>query len=242
MVELEYENTKIAVPESWADVPLGLWDQLFHIRPVTSRERVDYIAKLCRMDTDVLLSWPADAFNRIVEYTRFVFGDNPYSPAAEVTINGTRYVVATDDGLTLGEWIDADTVQKGGDAVLSGVLAVVCRPAGEAYDYRNNDERQKMFAAAPTSELLPVLGFFLQRSQQLRQLTKMYSSLAEAADRLPTSTGIFRSLGAGIKWWRIWPITRYLILTALLRWRLRKHSTLCGTNATAPTHSTNSAN
>lgn len=232
MVEIEYKEHKIRVPESWDDITLAEWDQLYRIKPSTNRERVDYMAKVCGLDPAELLAWPAELFNALVARTRFIFGANPYTPSPEIDIDGQRYVIAIEDDLTLGEWIDADEAQKAGDNVLANVLAIVCRPAGEAYNYRNNEKRRDMFAALPTSKVLPLLGFFLQCKQQSAKLTKTFSQLVALADLLPPSTQTLRNLGAGTKLLRIWRITRYLILSALLRWRLRRLLTSYGIAAT----------
>lgn len=232
MVKLNYNSQDIHVPENWDDIALGDWDVLHRLNPKTSRERVAYVAQLCKVDADALLSWPAEVFNIIVAHTRFVFGPNPYTPSNKIDIEGTQYHIATEDGLTLGEWVDADEAQKAGENVLSNVLAIVCRPVGEAYDYRNNEKRRELFAAQPLSKVLPLLGFFLQCKQQSDKLTRTFSQLAALADLLPPSTATLRSLGAGTKLLRIWPIIRFLILNALLRWRLSRLLTLYGITAT----------
>lgn len=51
-------------------------------------------------------------------------------------------------------------MQKQGKNVLSNILAIVCRPVGEKYDCKNNDERREVFAALPVSKVLGVLAFF----------------------------------------------------------------------------------
>lgn len=232
MTEITYNDVNIAVPQSWDDITLGEWDVLHKLKPRSNRERVAFVAQLCKIDAEDLLRWPSEVFNVLVSHTRFVFERNPATPAPSIEIDGTRYVIAVEDRLTLGEWIDADEVQKAGDAVLSNLLAIVCRPAGETYDYLNNDARRGMFAALPLSKVLPLLGFFLQCREQSQKLTRTFLQLAAVADLLPPSTEILRRLTGGIKWWRIWPMVKYSISTALLRYRLRKLSAIYGIPAT----------
>lgn len=232
MIEIEYKDHKISIPESWDDVTLAQWDQIYRIKPKDNRERVAYMARVCNVDPEQLRSWPAEIFNLMVKHTRFIFAANPYAASPEITIDGQRYVIAIEDDLTLGEWIDADEAQKSGERVLASVLSIVCRPAGEEYNYKNNDKRRDMFEAMPASKVLPLLGFFLQCREQLDRHTKTFSQLVALVDLLPPSTAIFRSLGVGTKLLRIWPIMRYLTLTALLQWRLRRLLTSCGISAT----------
>lgn len=232
MVEIEYKDVKIYVPQGWDDITLADWDKLHKLKPQNHRERVAYVAQICKLDAADLLSWPTDIFNLLVAHTRFVFENNPYTPTPEITIEGVRYIIAIEDDLTLGEWIDADEVQRAGEDVLANVLAIVCRPAGEDYDYKNNEKRRDMFAALPVSAVLPLLGFFLQCKQQLDKHTRTFSQLVALVDLLPPSTAILQRLTVGTKLWRIWPIIKYLISTKLLQWRLRKLFRLYGISET----------
>lgn len=224
MVELVYNSTKINVPESWDDITLGVYERFHKVKPTTHRERVAQIAQVCSLDVDMLLNWPTDIFNHVVKIAGFIFADDITPPSPFIEVDGVKYVVPLEDALTLGAYVDADDVQKNSDAVLSNVLAIVCRPAGETYDYVNNETRAAMFAALPVSRVLGVLAFFLQYRQALNRHTAVYSSLVEIADQLPQSIGSLRALTGGIKLSRIWPTIRYLISIWLLRNQLQKFS------------------
>lgn len=224
MTTIEYDNIVINVPESWADVTLGTYEQVYKDRPETSRERVALVAKVCGVEPELLLGWPADIFNTIVPLIGFIFGDNPIEANPVVTAGGVNYIVAVEDELALGAWIDADEAQKAESGVISTVLAIVCRPAGEDYDYKNNEARAAMFAALPMTEVLGVMAFFLRCKIVLNRHTQIYSSLAEAVALLPLNIRPLRSAGGGIRLLRIWPILKYYALMRLLRYQLRRHS------------------
>lgn len=233
MTRFEFLGTPIDVPDGWHDITLGHYETFCGDDPQTARDRVALVAKICGTDVERLLDWPAEVFNRIVEHIGFVFDDNPAAPCPSVEIGGVRYVVPIEDELTLGAWVDADDVQKRGERVLSGILAIVCRPAGEKYDDRNNESRQAMFAALPVSTVLPVLAFFLRCKTAFDQRTEAYMKIAEVIDRLPRSFGDFAGLGGGTKLLRIWPIIRLWVLTASLRYRWHKFTRFCSTSRTA---------
>lgn len=222
MVELEYNDVKINVPQSWEDIKLGFYETFYKTKPTTGRERIAFVATVCKVDPELMLAWPAEVFNRVVGYVGFLFEDNPATPAAFVEVKGVKYIVPIEEDLTLGAYIDADEAQKAETAVLSTVLAIVCRPAGEPYDYKNNEARAAMFADLPVSEVLGVLAFFLQCATVLRQRTAAYTNLLALADLLPRNIRNFLSPGVGIKLSRIYPIIRYYVLMMLLRYRLRK--------------------
>lgn len=231
MVTIEFNSVTVKVPESWDDITLGVYEQVYGEKPESARARVALVAKVCGIDPETLLSWPAEVFNRIVGYILFIYGDNPVPPSAFCTIDGTRYIVPVEDELTLGAWVDADEAQKERVNPISSVLAIVCRPAGEEYDYKNNEVRQKLFAAQPMTKVLGVMAFFLHCKQTLEAHLRVYGSLCQAADQLPRNIKLLRSPGTGIKLSRIPAVIRYYYLTRLLRYRLRKYSRIYSTDA-----------
>jgi hypothetical protein len=224
MVTMEYDNTKINVPTSWEDVKLGVYEEVYALKPVTARDRVAYVAKICQVEPEVLLNWPAEVFNKLVTFIDFLFIDADVPPCPFIEVDGVKYVVPIDDKITLGQWVDVDEAQKAGTAVLSNVLAIICRPTGETYSYEQNEARAAMFADLPVSRVLGVLAFFLHCKAVFDQHTAAFLKIQELADLLPRNTVALLSRGAGIKLSQIWRIPRYLALIALLRYRLRKYS------------------
>lgn len=231
MVKIEVNNVRVNVPQSWDDITLGQYETFYKDKPETARQRVDYVAKILNIDAAVLLAWPAEVFNTIVDTLGFLFVDNPIEATPVVDVNGTAFIVAIEDKQPLGAWVDAEEAQKADEAVLSSVLAVVCRPAGEDYNYELSDARQKMFAALPMSKVLGVLAFFLRCKSVLDKRTAAYMKLRQTVDLLPRSIKPFLSRGGGIKLSRIWQATKYCALIALLNYRLRKLSHLYSTSA-----------
>lgn len=222
MVTIEYNKQKINVPTTWDDVTVGHYETFYMDKPETARERVALIAKICKVDAAVLLDWPADAFNIIVGRCDFLFKDNPAEPNPAVEVDGVIYVAPIEDKLSLGAYVDADEVQKNGEAVLSNILAIVCRPGGEAYDYEKSDARAAMFAALPVSKVQGVLAFFLQCKDVLDKRTTAFTDLVQAVALLPPSIKAFQKPGAGTKLSRNFRAMKYKSLMLLLNWRLQK--------------------
>jgi len=242
MVKIEYNDVKIEVPQSWDDVSLGVYEKFHKAKPQTHRERVTQIANICGIDPELLLGWPTEVFNKVVGFASFIFEEDTTAPVSFVEVEGVRYFIAIEDELLLGEYIDADDVQKNSDAVLSNVLAIVCRPAGETYNHRQNEERAAMFAALPVSKVLGVLAFFLHYRQQSEAHTAAYLSLKLAADQShPSISSLLRRTG-GIRLLRIWPIIRYYALTLLLKNQLRKYLLSCNTQKTKASRKTRKRN
>ncbi len=223
MTTIEYENRRVEVPDDWDEITLGKYERISGMRTQTARERAALIAEVCDVTVEVLLDWPAEIFNRIVEITGFLYRDpGGVEPSASIEIEGVKYVVPVGDKLTLGAWVDADEVQKEGRNVLSGILAITCRPVGERYDSANNEARQLLFAGLPVDRVMPVLAFFLQRKNAFERRIEAFSLLARGIDRLARSTAGSQGRGGGIRLSRIWRRGVCWILIGLLRYRWKR--------------------
>lgn len=242
MVKIEYNDTAINVPEAWEEVTVGHYETFYNDKPETARERVAYMAKICKTTTAELLDLPAELFNLIVDTTAFLHGENYVNPDPVVMISGVKYIIPVEDKLSTGAWIDAEEVQKGETGNLSGLLAIVCRPAGEAYSLDNLEDRTAMFAALPVSKVLGVLAFFLRCTYALELNTAAFLRVKALADRLPRNIQTLQKPGAGIKPFRIWQIIKYYSLILLLDYRLRKFSRSYNTVKTKTTPTAPSAN
>lgn len=233
MTTIEYEGTRVEVPDGWDEITLGRYERVCGMRPETARQRVELVAEVCGTSAEVLMGWPAEIFNRMVEILGFLFREaEEVVPRAELEIEGVRYVVPIGDKLSLGAWVDVDEVQKRGENILSGVLAIICRPVGEAYDGNNNEERQRLFAGLPVSRVWPVMAFFLRRRDAFVKRTVAFSKLARGIDRLVRSTESLRGRGDGIRLSRIWRRGVSWILIVLLRYRWRRFLRSCSSEKT----------
>jgi hypothetical protein len=222
MVKIEYNKVKIGVPESWEDITLGFYETFYTEKPETARDQAALVAKICRVDAGLLLNWPVEIFNRIIGHIDFLFKDNPVPPSSRIEIEGVDYIVPIEEELSIGAWADAEDVQKKGENVLSNILAIVCRPAGEAYDYKNNEARRAMFAALPVSRILGLSAFFLHCKTELDRRTAAYTNLSQAYAHLPKSISPLLNPGGGIRLLRIWQIIKYWALMQLLRYLLQR--------------------
>lgn len=232
MVSIEYDGKVVNVPESWEDVTVGQYEAWGLDEPQTARERVEYVARICQVEPEILLAWPAEVFNRIVEYIGFVFDNTPVEPCPYVDIDGVRFIINIEHKITTGEWVDAEAVQENGEAIISNMLAILCRPIGEAYNDENNDTRQAMFASQPLGKVRGVLAFFLQCKTVSDKRIESFSRLVEACDLLPPSIKPFLNGGAGTKLSRIWQAVTYSVLMRLLYYRLRRYLLSLSTSKT----------
>jgi hypothetical protein len=222
MIQIEYNGKKVIVPESWDEITLGLYETFYTDKPTNAHEQIILVAKVCGTDHNTLLEWPVEIFNRIVEYIGFIFKDNAADACPYVEIEGNKYIVNIEERLSLGEWVDCDEVQNRGENILSNTLSIVCRPAGEKYDFKNNEARRELFAALPVSKVLGVLAFFLRCKNEYDKRTEAYSKLMQAVDLLPKDIKTLLKNGGGIRLLLTWRGIKYYVLMKLLYFRLRR--------------------
>ncbi len=198
MTKLEIENKTYQVPDSWEDLTLGQYEHFVGLPGETRTERVERVAYLAGMDPQDLLRWPVDVYNVAAGLISFIFEEAPKSePSPGIEIEGVKFAVNIADRLTLGEWVDAEEAQKDPAEVISGVLAVVCRPVGEKYDPSRTESRAALFKAQPVLSLMPVIAVFLTFNDLLAKSTQQRSDLEELAGLLQNVGGITASPGAG---------------------------------------------
>lgn len=221
MKEFKINDKVFNVPEKWGDIKLGHFETFLNDAPRDRKERVEYVAKICKCDAADLFEIPAEVFEQMLEVLAFVFDEWRVTPSANIEIDGVKYGVNSEERLTLGEWIDTEEAQ-GGENPISGALAVVCRPIGEPYDANATDAREKMFAALPVSQVLPLISFFHKRKIAFETHSRAYSIISEYRRTVPSSTEILRNVGDGIRPSTIWQTVRFLITIAFLRRRLAR--------------------
>jgi len=236
METIKYNGVTISVPSCWSDINLGFYEVISNKKPETRRELVALVAKVCNVEDGLLLSWPAVIFNDIEGYLEFMFKGELAAPNPEIVIDGVRYIVSVEDDLTLGEWVDIEQVQNQGEKVLSNILAIVCRPAGEEYEPKNNDSRAAMFSDLPVSKVLGLLAFFLQCKTVSEQRMAAFTNMAQMLGQLPTSIKPFLKRGAGIRLSTIWQVVKYYFIMMLLHYRLRKFLHTCNIRKTKTMH------
>lgn len=169
MIKIEFENQTWTIPDSWQDIRLTDYEKWYLRKPETKQEYVQFVADVCKIDTQMLLDAPAQVFNIITDTIGFIF-DNEPEPSNKVNVDGRDYFVSFSDKLTLGEWVDIESV-LGSDSTgkLSEILAILCRPAGEKYNPDNADERTAIFRNLTCDKVLPLVGFFYSKREDQKR-------------------------------------------------------------------------
>ncbi|SBW07074.1 hypothetical protein [uncultured Dysgonomonas sp.] len=224
MLQIEINNQKISVPQSWADLSLADYEKWFKRIPQDQTEYVQMVADICKLDAGELLNSRPLQFNAVSDAIRFV-SNTDVEPDTHVNIDGRDYFISPSDQLTLGEWIDIEqTLESDSPTKISETLAIVCRPAGESYNTVTVTQRKEMFRRLSCDKALPLVAFFLHRKKESEAILHHYSTVVAQANRFLKDTKTFVINGGGIKRLPIWRRIKYTYLTKSLEKQLSKFS------------------
>lgn len=229
MLKIKFNEQKISVPDNWADLTLADYEKWFMHQPEDKMQYIKLIADICKIDTDMLLESTAQLLEETSNAIQFVF-DTDFEPSNKVKINGQNFYVPLSDKITLGEWIDIESIlESDSDTKISEILAIICRPIGEKYDTDTAAARKELFRTLPCNKAMPVLAFFLHKKKESEAILNHYSQVVAQANRFLKDTKTFVINGGGIKQLPIWQRIRYIYLTRSLEKQLSKFSDFSST-------------
>lgn len=223
-MKIEFDDVKLNVPGSWEDIKLSDYEKWHMMSPESSMEMIVYVSEICKIDPRILLQSPAPLFNIIVEAIQFVFNQD-FEPVNKCNIDGTDYFISFSDKLTLGEYIDVESVlDSDSENKLSELLAILCRPAGEPYNPDLTEERKNMFKNISCDKILPLIAFFLNKKKKSDGILNHCLTVTAQAHQFLKDIETSVINGDGIKQFPIWQRIRYRILTGSLKKELSKFS------------------
>jgi hypothetical protein len=234
-ITLTDAKQRIDVPQSWEEIRLEDYEKWFCKLPANRMEQVSLLADICRISPTLLLESPVQLFELLAGTLRFIFEENAAAPNNSIELDGQTCCIGAGDELTLAEWVDIEAVfEVGNPSRLSEILAILCRPAGEAYDSKRCENRRVMFASLMMDKAMPLLTFFLLPNKRLATISSLCSQIEEQTKHYLHLTQDFAANGDGIKWWQIWQKIKFFFLTKYLQNRLSKFSDFCSIASTKP--------
>lgn len=177
------------VPTSWDEVTLRQYQEIE--RYYEGKDEHFDVRKVLNILTnhteDEINMLPLEYLEEIMEKLNFLASlPKEEEPRNWCEINGERYTIHTENKLKVGEYVGADTAMKGDKHNYAAILAILCRKDGELYDSKFENEvledRIRMWEEVPVTEILPLIGFFLQLYITLQMPTLLSSKAMEAID------------------------------------------------------------
>lgn len=175
------------VPTKWEDVTLKQFQEIerFYENKDKDFDVREVLHIFTNKGIDEINALPVEFLEEIMKNLLFL-KERPdeKKPTNSVTINGERYTIHTENKLKVGEYVATDTALKGDKHNYAAILAILCRKDGELYDSKFENEvledRIKMWEGVPVTEILPLIGFFLQLYITLQMPTLLSSKAVEA--------------------------------------------------------------
>lgn len=225
---LKIDDVAYNLPTSYVDITLGDYETWFDFDCLDVRSKVKLISLITQIPFNILMDLPSSLYTFIVNTVSFCFKDgfDGVPPKNSIVIDGISYSISYKDELTLAEWVDIEAVYGQQENRLSEILAIVCRPLGEKYNMKNNEDRIRMFKALTLEQVFPLYAFFLALNNQYQKITKYCSMGLEAAVNEVQQLESYLKNGDGIT---PLPLYQRMILTRLTR-HLKKQLLKCSTS------------
>lgn len=179
----------ITVPTCWEEVPLKMYQDIerFYESKEDNFDARDVLHIFCGRSIDEINGLPMDFIESIMGHLMFLqTKPEERKSTNKIEIDGELYVINVMEKLKVGEYVAVDTVMKSDKHNYAAILAILCRKQGEAYDSRYEAEvlndRISMFERQPITNILPLVGFFLELYMILATPTLLSSRIREVID------------------------------------------------------------
>ena len=238
-MKLKFDNICISVPQKWSEITLGDYEQWHNDTPESNSDYMRMMATICKTDINTLMNAPAGIFDELSKVLNFI-NNTQVEATRQIDIDGETYSIATTDKLTLGEWVDIDSILNSNSTTkISEMLAVVCRPLGETYNADTINGRKELFRSLGCDKALALISFFLRKKKKSEEISNLYSEVVAQANQFVQDTEHFVTNGDGIKQLPIWQRIKYTYLMKYLKKQLSKFSEFYYTGSTSQGLKTN---
>lgn len=177
------------VPTSWDEVTLKQFQEIeaYYDAGDKQFDARDVLHIFCGRSIDEINELPMDFVEKIMGHLMFLqTKPEERKSTNKIEIDGELYVINVMEKLKVGEYVAVDTVMKADKHNYAAILAILCRKQGEIYDSRYEAEvlndRISMFERQPITNILPLVGFFLELYMILATPTLLSSRIREVID------------------------------------------------------------
>lgn len=174
------------VPTKWDDITLKIYQEIerYYEDKENEFDVREVLHILTNRDWDEINALPAEFLDTILTHLLFLTTTPEVGEASnKIIIDGETYVINIMEKLKLGEYVAVDNVIKADKHDYASILAILCRKEGEVYDSKFEAEvfekRKEMFEKQPVTNILPIIGFFLNLYIISEKHSQLYSLVEE---------------------------------------------------------------
>ena len=190
------------VPTSWDEVTLKQFQEIETYYDGTDKQfdARDVLHIFCGRSIDEINELPMDFVESIMGHLMFLqTKPEERKSTNKIEIDGELYVINVMEKLKVGEYVAVDTVMKADKHNYAAILGILCRKQGEVYDSRYEAEvlndRIAMFERQPITNILPLVGFFLNLYIVLERHSQLYSLVEEGINLTQQNIESLENLG-----------------------------------------------
>ena len=174
------------VPTKWDDITLKIYQEIekYYEEKDNQFDVRDVLHILTDKSEDEINELPAEFLDTILTHLIFLTTTPEVGEASnKIIIDGETYLINIMEKLKLGEYVAVDNVIKADKHDYASILAILCRKEGEVYDSKFEAEvfekRKEMFEKQPVTNILPIIGFFLNLYIISEKHSQLYSLVEE---------------------------------------------------------------
>ncbi|NDW10053.1 hypothetical protein [Dysgonomonas sp. 520] len=200
MIKIRIADIEYNIPSGYDDVKLSDYENWFGSEIITKEDEVTFVSKVSGIELNTLQSLPLSFYNDLVGIISFSLKDTIKEVKNSIEIDGVKYTINNEEELTLAEWIDVEESLKSESDKLSKILAVVCRPIGEAYDTNRLADRIELFKGLTMDKLFPLFNFFFALK---RKIQSDYEPLFNGGGTSKPTSPTYRDFSKKWGWYKV---------------------------------------
>lgn len=234
MKKLEINNITYNFPENFDELLFGDFENCLIIMEnhpsspkITHDLVLDILSFLGKIDKKLLTELPKSVYLELYKTISFIFYEENLKEIklkAEYNIDGEVWVYSDDPNCLTKEFVDREVVltEFPEEKRLSGLIAIFLRPKGKSYSSEDLEERINKIKNQKTTEIYPLIAFFLARRNLFTHSMNLYSiMLANFQSRQVQIDNFLKSTDGTASFWN-WRKKISKILTIYLKEKYSK--------------------
>lgn len=187
MKKIEINEVEYNIPESFEDISFGEFEELLIMLEehpsspkITHDLALDVIQFLTKIDKQLMLECNELVYKYVYSTIQFAFFQESLKEIPlklAFNIGGILHECSNDPNCTTKEYVDRDEVLNNfpKEKKLSGMIAIFLRPISKEYNSKDLEERINLIKKEKTTEIYPLIAFFLAKRELCQRTMKVYS-------------------------------------------------------------------
>lgn len=186
MKKVEINGKTYDLPSSYGEIQFKRYVEIFQgisgKADDTVEDKIKVIAKLLGEERETVEQLPLEVFNMLFDAIAWLFVPGEEKPRDSVSIDGWTYTITPIEKWPLRKYIESEEAAKGGDSNYTTLLATILTDNAN-YTTEKAKELATKIGETPTSDMLPLLAFFLE-CRRFSELDTLLCSAVEDMEKI----------------------------------------------------------